>query len=77
MKTKLLLLGLLLGACSVREARYTVEEAYGCNTATGDNLCTLQCKKDYPAPEGKEVFGKAGSIESGKLDCKCYHKRVK
>ena len=54
-----------------------VSEEVGCNLATGDTLCTEQCKKDFPAPEGKTTFGIAGETMKGSLSCRCYQKRLK
>jgi len=53
-----------------------VSEEVGCNLATGDTLCTEQCKKDFPPPTGKTTFGKADTMRRGSLDCKCYQKRL-
>jgi hypothetical protein len=55
----------------------TTQGSAGCNFATGDVLCTEQCQKDFPAPEGKTTFGIAGETMKGSLACKCYQKRLR
>jgi len=46
------------------------------NLATGDNLCTEQCKIDYPTNDPVEIFGIAGKIDGTYLNCKCYYRHL-
>jgi hypothetical protein len=72
MKTRLLILAILLGCY--------VHTYSGCATVgvapTGEALCTEQCRKDYPAPNGYEIFGVAGQIAGTEMACKCYKRKL-
>ncbi len=52
----------------------------GCATLgvkpTGDNLCTEQCRRDYPTPDGFELVGVAGPNNGKEMTCKCYKRPV-
>ncbi len=53
-----------------------VDTYTGCATLgvkpTGDNLCTEQCRRDYPTPDGFELIGVAGPNNGKEMVCKCY-----